>query len=515
MKSTLMLLVSATTALAAGFIPNVRVDHQNLPNHRCVDPAIAVGPGTLSDQTLYAVFQDDSTAGVVARRSDVVFQKSKDAGATWLTDDKIVRRGERFAMYPDVTTDSDGNIYIVYTEEDASYDGHFFCVHSTDGGETWSSPVKIDDNAAAVGVGWARIAADSAGNLFCAWNDDRTGRIHIWSSVSTDRGTTWSPNVRVCSDSAHHIDCHHADVFVQPGTNRYLVAASGYYSYFHANLYRSTDMGQTFQPRVQLDTFEGYTGQPHVVADRDHIICDYTGADESIGGFRTFTEARTFYTGPDTWGGPVSVVTNLDTLYSSYYNGARLALSPDGRVHTALMYNRTFSEYDLAPLDGICYVFSTDHGTSWSDLTRINDSLCITQNPDIGADSAGNAYVVWQDGRNHRGEIWFSTNNDAGIAESPTHEAPRTRLTVEPSVFSRTTNIRLSASSFTARRSAVSIYDASGLLVRSLALPASPSRGPCSLTWNGGDDTGHGCAPGAYLVRACGATAKVVLLSSE
>jgi len=511
MKSTLMLVVSATTALAVGFIPNVRVDHQNLPNHACYSPAITVGPGAPANQTLYVVFEDDSC--VVAVRSDIVFQKSTDAGATWLTEDKVVRRGRRNAVSPDVTTDPDGNIYIAYTERDATSD-YMYCVRSADGGATWSAPVQVDDNAAEVSVGWGRVATDAAGNLFCAWNDDRTGRMHIWSSVSTDRGTTWSPNVRVCRDTTHHVDCYHADVFVQPGTNQYLVAASGYYSYFHANLYRSTDMGKSFQPRVQLDTFIGYTGQPHVVADRDHIICDYTGADESIGGFRQITEARTFYSGPDTWGGPVPI-SRLDTLYSSECGGAKLALSADGRVHTALMYGRTFSKYDMAPAEGICYVFSTDHGASWSDLTGVSDTHCVTQHPDIGADSAGHAYVVWNDGRNHRGEIWFSTNNPAGIVEGRMPQAPGIKLTAQPNVFSRTTTIRLSVSSFTALRSALSIYDASGLLVRSLALSASSSSGPYSLTWNGGDDTGRRCAPGAYLVRACGAAAKVVLLPSD
>jgi hypothetical protein len=208
------------------------------------------------------------------------------------------------------------------------------------------------------------------------------------------------------------------DVFVQPGTNHYLVALESYYVRHPVApkcvfLYRSTDGGLSFQPGVQLDTFDEYAGPPQVVADRDHIICDYTGNPAGTSGHQ-LTESRTFYTGPDTWG---SVVAVHDTVLSSYYNGARLAISPDGRVHTALMCN------------GISYTFSTDHGASWADLIQVNDGGGVTQFPDIGVDSERYAYVVWDDGREHRNEIWFATTNPLAIAEEPT----RLPISAQPS----------------------------------------------------------------------------------
>jgi hypothetical protein len=521
MKTSIVCLFAVSIAVA-GFGPNVRIDRLDRPSHACLHPSIVLGPGAPSRPSIYVVYEDDSLSGFVPVNTDLVLQKSTDGGATWLAEDRILRHyDEAQSLQLDVMADPDGNVYIAHSERDHStLLGHIYCLRSTDGGVTWSAPVQVDDNAAAVSVTQARITTDSAGNLFCAWGDGRIGRGHIWSSLSTDRGTTWSANVRVSTDvnDTTRFGCMNPDVFVQPGTNQYLVAAECYYLRHPvapkcAFLYRSTDGGRSFQPGFQLDTFYGYTGKPHVVADRDYIICDYTGAGESISGYQSFTESRTFYSGPDTWGAPVPV-TVPDTIHSSYYNGARLALSADGRVHTALEYGTTLKR-DLESAEGICYTYSTDHGASWTGLAQVNDSSGVTQYPDIGADSAGYAYVVWDDGREHRNEIWFATNNPLGVAEgNPKLQATSPTLTAEPSIFSRTTTIRLSASSLITHRSSLSVYDASGRLVRSLSCSSLLSP-PFSLTWDGRNSSGTRCPAGLYVLRCGTATTKVTLLPAD
>ncbi len=415
MKSTLLLLVSAAVALA-GFTPHLRIDHENKPTNGCKDAAITLGPsaaGVGSGQPLYVVFQDDSTAGIVVIRSDIMFQKSTDGGRMWLPADVLVRRGESHATHPDIATDPDGDIYVVYTEQGGSGE-YVYCVQSTDDGATWSQPTRVDDKTRG-GMGGPRIAADSAGNLLCAWNDQRTGSLHIWSSVSTDRGATWNQNVRVDDDTTD-MDCYQADVFVQPGTNYYLVAAEAPYYFGSAGhlgsyLYRSTDRGQTFQPGVRLDTFtRANADEPHIVADLQHGICTNTG-----GG----AEARTLYVQPDTWGAPHFIG------YS--YVGPSLAISVDGIAHAALMVNCDTSEVIYLPY----YSRSSDHGVSWSEPELVNDDTTANSwYPDIAADSAGHAYVVWQVGS---GEVWFSTNNPAAIAEETSNaelRAPNSGPTV-------------------------------------------------------------------------------------
>ena len=460
---------------APWFSPNVRI-HQKRPGHSCMQPAIAVGPGAPSRPSIYVVYQDDSLKGLIPVNPDLVFQKSTDGGATWLAEDRILRHFDEVEwLQLDVMVDSDGNVYVVYSDRENGRLGHVYCIRSTDGGATWSEPVQVDDNVAAVNVTQARVAMDSSGNLFCAWGDGRVGRGHVWSSVSADRGTTWSANVRVSTDvnDTTRYGCANPDVFVQPGTNHYLVALESYYLRHPVApkcvfLYRSTDGGLSFQPGVQLDTFNEYAGPPHVVADRDHIICDYTGDPAGTSG-HPLAESRTFYTGPDTWGGVVAV---HDTVLSSYYNGAKLAISPDGRVHTALMCS------------GITYTFSTDHGASWAGLTQVNDGGGVTQYPDIGVDSDGYAYVVWVDGREGRNDIWFSTNNPAAIAEETSH-----RLTgaAEANAATIVRGVLFLAERPSSSASTSSLFDTGGREV----LDLSPGANDVSKL-----------APGVYFVRA-------------
>jgi hypothetical protein len=423
-QMTLRLLLSSITFALASFGPPVRVSQQNLPNHSCHNCAIAIGPGAPSSQPIYVVFEDDST---LFDRADIMFQKSTDAGRTWLPTDLLIARGAPGAFDPDITTDSDGNAYIVYQiwhpETAVVYDHRIMCVRSSDGGATWSAPARIDDDSIG-GIGLIRIASDTAGNLFVAWNQFPGGLSRIFTSVSTDKGATWSP--RVCVDDDTLTDeSYHPEVFVQPGTNHYLVASTTYRWFENrphirpcAYLYRSTDMGRTFEPGVQLDTFNDYAAHPHVVADRDHIICDYFGDGWEVRD-TIVAEARTFYTQADSWGIPTRV-TSLDSLQELYLSGT-LALSSDGRVHTALMVDDTALGYD------IYYASSSDHGVSWSDIEPVyTDSARSNWYPDIGADSTGHAYVVWYSPSVQSGQVWFSTNAPLGIAEETSNAELRT-----------------------------------------------------------------------------------------
>ena len=459
MKSALPLLISATFAFA-WFGPSVRVDHENEPDRGCALAAITLGPGSWSSQPIYVAFEDDSVMGLAG--SDIMFQKSTDAGRTWLPADVLVRRD---ACEPDITTDPNGNIYVLYYD---TVPNRFHCVQSTDGGATWSSPTSVDDRARG-DHGWIRIAADSAGNLLCAWNEGPLVDLHIFSSVSTDRGATWNPSVRVDDDTTN-AGCYQADVFVQPGTNRYLVAAEVPCSDGHLGcyLYCSGDTGRTYQPGVRVDTFGGYAGQPHVVADMQHVIYDCTGGD---------AEARTWYTQTDTWG-------TLHFVGCSYASGAKLAISADGSVHTALMSHHSDGPYHAY------YAFSSDHGVSWSDTELVSDDT--TQDidyPDIGADSAGHAYIVWQVNPISHGEIWFATNDQAGIAE----QSPQQPIGVPPLATVIRNVLLLREATSRKPQAASSLLDIGGRQVMVLKPGANDVRA---------------LAPGVYFVREAQAQAQ-------
>jgi hypothetical protein len=422
---------------------------------------------------------------------DIMFQKSTDAGNSWLPTDVLVRHcghqvtGER----PDVAVGSDGNIYVVYQNDSLPGDP-ICCVRSTDDGATWLPPTRVDDRVRG-SHGWVRIAVDSNGNPFCAWNDDRTGSLHIWSSVSTDRGATWRQNVRVDDDTTV-LGCYQSDVFVQPGSNHYLVVAQapcymGGFWGLGGYLYRSTDMGLTFQPGVRFDTYAGGASQPHVVADSQHIICDHS-PDRA--------EARTLYVQPDTWGAPSFMGYTEDS-------GTKLAISADGRVYAVLVvYDDSISDYRT-----FC-TSSFDHGATWSEPELVMDDTAEgSYDPDIGADSVGRAYVVWRSNTIRQGEIWFAAKNPAAIAEEPMRakfsRAPRG----EPNPFTR--SVAVIWNSPAKGGEVARVYAQDGRLVRQARIASGEAR----WVWDGRDDSGAPLPPGVYMLEAGpGVRAKVVKL---
>lgn len=495
MKHTLTLVLCAGLAQAA-FGPSVRVDAENRPGWACYHAAIALGRADSGPAPIYVVFENDS-APFLIERSDIAFQRSLDGGRTWLAENILVCRGSRFACYPDLRVARDGTIHLVFTDRLDGSNGNIRATRSTDGGLTWSEPVQIDDNRGRVTVGWARLALDSADNLFCAWTDKRGQYLRVYSDVSTDGGRSWGTDVRVDDDTVG-FNCYPPDVYVQPGSNDYLVVAvapvrhPGGNIVLHSHFYRSTNAGHSFTPGFQLDTFSRFSQQPHVVADAGHIITDYSGNGPSN---QCVTMARTYFEAGDSWG-PQVLHTNLDTLYSSYSNGGKMAIDPAGAVHTVLMLcDRVSYIYD------IYYIRSTDHGLSWSERELVNDAVEADQwDPDIATDDAGFAYAVWQDMRNSRAEIWFATNAWTGLAETRRFELPRLRCLPNPTRGWLTVFLPRNTSH-------IAVCDAAGRLVLTRPLDPTTTRRPAV------DIDLHHLPAGVYLLRSPGlGSARVTLL---
>ncbi len=98
---------------------------------------------------------------------------------------------------------------------------------STDGGISWASPVRINDDAAGNGViqdrVWAKFSHD--GNLIAAWRDRRlngTGSAvpaDIYLAGSTDGGSTFGVNYKMSGSSAPHAPLPCCNSFIDVGSN--------------------------------------------------------------------------------------------------------------------------------------------------------------------------------------------------------------------------------------------------------------------------------------------------------
>lgn len=146
----------------------------------------------------------------------ILFAKSYNRGSTFTHNDLLVN-------FPAV---ADTNYKLGYTLEanpgDANQlayafvgkfygDPDIFVTASNNGGTTWSTPVRVNDDSLANGVGqdlvW--ISYQKNGDMLVTWRDRRNGTgtgffqpSDIYCSVSKDNGASFLPNIRLSSVTA-------------------------------------------------------------------------------------------------------------------------------------------------------------------------------------------------------------------------------------------------------------------------------------------------------------------------
>jgi hypothetical protein len=191
----------------------------------------------------------------------------------------------------------DGTIAVMYAYIDLSNTQNIatriLVVTSSDGGATWSAPVRIatvhdipyrfpGENFRTAPL--PAFAADpQTGQLYVAWSDERQGKSDIVLTTSTNKGKTWSAPVKVNDDPA--------GTGAQHFQQQLAVAPDGVVSvsYFSTQvdpqhrlidtfLAQSTDHGKTFLPalRVTTQSWNPYVDEPIDFNDLG-FIGDYQG----------------------------------------------------------------------------------------------------------------------------------------------------------------------------------------------------------------------------------------------
>jgi hypothetical protein len=206
-----------------------------------------------------------------ATRNGIFVRRSPDGGETWQTQAATViahptRPGIPFEDKPALFADNTpspfaGNLYVGWTHFTLN-DSEIYFSRSTDGGETWSEPIRIsteqglprDDNGAVEGVSGA-VSADGTVNV--VWQDGRG----IVFATSHDGGKTFDPSRRVVPTAPSYFtvqDVWRANGFPQlgldPRTGRLYVTWSDYRNgdvdVFAAS---SADGGRTWSDAVRVN----------------------------------------------------------------------------------------------------------------------------------------------------------------------------------------------------------------------------------------------------------------------
>jgi hypothetical protein len=204
---------------------------------------VAVGPGG-EVYVAWEFFQADFFT------RDLRIRKSTDHGLTFASLVKVTDVtpvGDGFALqggfrsadeFPSLTVDrsgraTDGNVYITWNDgrnlQVPDFDSGFyryadvFLARSTNGGATWSAPVRVNTNSEPLHSGGGSdqyqpgAAVDATGRVGVCWYDRRLDPLNFaidrFCGVSTDAGATFT-NIRQSSPSWSPI--HATDAFINP-----------------------------------------------------------------------------------------------------------------------------------------------------------------------------------------------------------------------------------------------------------------------------------------------------------
>lgn len=183
-------------------------------------------PITISDGAGDCVDSDNTMEGAVPTigpngevyvswigKDTLFFDKSTDGGTTWLPNDIVVTNipgGWNYTIpglyrcngLPVTICDTasssayNGNIYINWTDQrNGLTDTDVWLIKSTDGGTTWSSPTRVNDDVAGKHQFLTWMTVDQAnGNLWFVFYDRRNysnSLTDVYMARSTDGGTTF------------------------------------------------------------------------------------------------------------------------------------------------------------------------------------------------------------------------------------------------------------------------------------------------------------------------------------
>src|SRR3989440_111693 len=142
----------------------------------------------------------------------VVMQKSTDQGKTfgpmsYISPGFPASGGDSAPL----VVEPNGRIDVLYqgyhitdTTTYAMEPAYEYFTASTDGGQTWSSPVRLgpDSGTMSLAEWWidGAIAMDAAGDLYAVWDTQGQNNDVGWLSYSTDHGAHWSVPVQVPPD---------------------------------------------------------------------------------------------------------------------------------------------------------------------------------------------------------------------------------------------------------------------------------------------------------------------------
>lgn len=328
-----------------------------------------------------------------------------------------------------IATDGD-RVHAIYQSVISRENGEVYYRRSDDGGLTWGTPQRLTHHE---GRAMAPNIAVKGDDVYCVWRDtrfDQDGELYFIRS--TDGGDSWEGAVRLTEDDVR-----------TAAPNMAVVGDSvtiTWEDYGMANkrsdveILRSADAGRSWKPRQSV--IEAVNGCPILAVGEGDVLnlvsCSWDHSKPTEG-YNFELYFRRSEDGGASWTAPRRL-TDDETGDSRFP-----VIAASGRtLHVAWWDDRDDDRYPhrgyppiSPPADHnfeVYYKRSDDMGETWSEDTRLTNSVSVASNPAI-VSKGSRVFIVWEDNRDGGNAIFFKYSTDDGLTWSedirltdPAHE---------------------------------------------------------------------------------------------
>ena len=439
------------------------------------DPTVSIGP---AGEIWVSYFDGHFGAGITV-------MKSVDGGVTFtapapaalvlpLTGTLTGGDGVAAMTSPATAVDKNGTFHLAYaaTSPGQGLDrSDIFYVRSTNGGGTFSAPVRLNDDATATSQWSPAITAAADGTVAVKWLDRRNDPVNdsltdVYMTTSTDGGKTWGTNIRVTD---HNWVFGPSQLGSDHGRYDGLAADSGnfhlswsdergsdpdvYYATFPTNVtagpdfnvsavqvYAAARAGESASFELATTAVNGFSGTLALSASPSvsGVTYSFSSPTVSAGQPSRLTVSSTAAVPPGTYlisvaaAGPGS--TRRTNVRLDVDDPARIATLPVNVSRSAGFTYAAGSPHidssgtlhvvyddDTQNVTGwdVVYRRSTDRGRTWSAPLKVSTNTTSATNGVLALDAAGNPYVVYTLLNGTTTEIWMTRSTDGGSSFQP------------------------------------------------------------------------------------------------
>jgi hypothetical protein len=334
----------------------------------------------------------------------------RPVGGVWSANARVNDdSGTEAQTYPAIAVDASGNAYAVWTDW-RSGDSDVYFAYRPAGG-MWGANVRVNDDTGSAWQSLPDIAVDGAGNAYAVWEDNRSCLvIDCWLdadiySASRPASGPWGTNVKI-NDNTAAADCTSPGIAVNAGGVAYAVWSDN----------RDGDADIYSAPYLALGVWGTNAKVNDDIDSKDQkspaLIVDSAG-----NAYAVWADGRNEDWNSDIycayrpvsgmWGNDIKV--NDDTGIANQRSPS-IALDDSGNAYAVWEDGRNEDYgYDI-------YFAYRPTGGGWSANARVNDDVSDPLDgvwqavPAIAIDGSGNAYVVWEDERSREddADIYFA-----------------------------------------------------------------------------------------------------------